>query len=98
MSVYKIFPETAVTGTTIDINGMQTVTNSLCRRYCDDTPECQGFKSINDEECILYSKINSFYPSKDGSEFYLKAGSPSYWPLWILMIGTLTILFLNQCK
>ena len=101
MSVYKIFPETTVAGKTIDIGDIINPSVTLCRRYCNDIPECLGFQVSEDDEvetCKMYSKINGFSPSVNSNDFYLKASSPSYWPLWILIFGILVILFINRCE
>ena len=97
MSTYEIFPSTNVEGDTVSLDTTD-VSLTTCRRFCDDTFDCNAFTwDLSNEKCTLYSNLAGF-KNINGIDAYVKKGAPSYWMFWVLIVGIMIVLFLNKCR
>lgn len=97
MSTYEIIPETDAPGHNIL---SQASSISDCRKMCNDTPQCEAFVWIpnnNIGTCYLKSEaLDTSY--KANSTLYIKKENSSYWPLWLFLVLIGLVLFYSKCR
>lgn len=101
--VYEIIPYTNMKtpdgGSNIDLEEYKRTSLHVCKRFCNDTPDCVAFTWSPDNKgtCTLKKAMGETGYQKD-YQLYIKKGNSNYILLWIMLAIVFIGLFMFMCK
>jgi len=101
--VYEILPFTdALTpaeSSDIDLEKYKRISLHVCKRFCNDTPDCAAFtwSPGNKGTCTLKKAIGDTSYA-EGYQLYIKKGNSNYILLWIAAAILFVGLFMFMCS
>ena len=103
MSVYEILPFTDMNApegdNSIDLEKYKRTSLHVCKRFCNDTPDCVAFTwSPENKGTCTMKKAMGKTDYVEGFQLYIKKGNSNYILLWIIAAIILIGLFMFMCK
>jgi hypothetical protein len=101
--VYEIIPYTDMSAPdgngNIDLEKYKRTSLHVCKRFCNDTPDCVAFTWNPDSKgtCVLKKSMGETNYKKD-YQLYIKKGNSNYILLWIMLAIVFIGLFMFMCK
>ena len=94
---YEIFPNTLASGDRSKYSSEKFLPTD-CERYCNSLDDCKGYTVDEDSrKCVILDSFYSFQNSANDTT-YVKRNNSNYYVITIIVIGILTVLFINRCR
>ena len=101
--VYEIIPFTDMNDPNgdgnIDLEKYKRTSLHMCKRFCNDTPDCVAFTwSPDNKGTCTMKKAMGDTGYKEDYQLYIKKGNSNYILLWIMLAIVFIGLFMFICK